>query len=171
MQVQRLANPLVNELVIGTPVKDLWNRLDPSQEAFFEDFYLNPRLALALELIIGVDAETANRTDLRDLLLKYAQGPSDQQLSELLRLNVSVDPVPLGSQNRLGGLGGDAAGYPNGRRPGDDTVDISLQVVGGPNYIAIGAGDNVNGNDFPLPEAFPFLATPSNGVERVFANP
>ena len=74
-QVQRLANPLVNEAIIGTVDKDRWNSLEPDQESRFEDYYLNPRLALAMELVFGVPAAKTNRTDLRDLLLKYQ--PSD----------------------------------------------------------------------------------------------
>ena len=74
VQVQRLANPLVNEAIIGTADKDRWNRLDPSKESAFLDYYLNPRLALALELVYTVPAATSNRTDLRDLLLKYKPG-------------------------------------------------------------------------------------------------
>ena len=75
-QVQRLANPLVNEAIIGTVDKDRWNSLEPDQESRFEDYYLNPRLALAMELVFGVPAAKTNRTDLRDLLLKYQ--PSDR---------------------------------------------------------------------------------------------
>ena len=85
-QVQRLANPLVNEVIIGTEDKDRWNSLEPDQESKFLDYYLNPRLALALELVFGVPAAKTNRTDLRDLLLKYQ--PGDPRLSELLRLNL-----------------------------------------------------------------------------------
>src|SRR5206468_10770440 len=70
-QVQRLANPLVNEAIIGTIDKDRWNALEPEQEARFEGYYLNPRLALAMEIVFGVPAAKTNRTDLRDLLLKY----------------------------------------------------------------------------------------------------
>ena len=179
VQVQRLANPLVNETIIGTPSKDRWNRLAPYQEAQFEEFYLTPRLALALELVLGVPAAKENRTDLRDLLLTYpgATGNNDddddddRRLSELLRLNVSVPPTPLAGQQRLTVLAGDNAGWPNGRRPNDDVLDIAVQVVGGPNYIAAGAGDAVNVNDLPLPATFPFLSAPWDGRNRVHANP
>jgi hypothetical protein len=167
VQVQRLANPLVNEAIIGTVDKDRWNSLDPEDEAQFEDYYLNPRLALALQLVFGAQASTTNRTDLRDLFLKY--DPSDTQLSELLRLNLSVSPVPLGQQQPLTVLAGDNAGWPNGRRPIDDVTDIAIKVIGGPNYA--GAGDGVTLNDKPLPSAFPFIASPWDGRNRVHQNP
>lgn len=98
-EVQRLANPLVNEAIIGTVDKDRWNSLEPDQERRFEDYYLNPRLALAMELVFGVPAAKTNRTDLRDLLLKYQ--PGDTRLSELLRLNLLVPPTPFADQKRM----------------------------------------------------------------------
>jgi hypothetical protein len=189
--VQRLANPLVNETIIGTVDKDRWNRRDPSQEKRFVDYYLKPRLALALQLVVGLDtgctpfgdadcqpnppapADTTlsafNRTDLVNILLKYS--PDDKKLSELLRLDISVEPVALADQQRLTVLAGDNAGWPNGRRPIDDVTDVAVQVVGGPNYIEAGAGDNVNENDMPLPDTFPFLSTPWDGVNRIHQNP
>jgi hypothetical protein len=161
VQIQRLANPLINEVVIGTQDKDLWNRTEPEDEGQFLDYYLNPRLATAMQLVFGVPAATMGRTDLVNLLLKYS--PSDSQLSELLRLNLSVPPTPLASQKRLTVLAGDNAGWPNGRRPKDDVTDIALRVVGGPNYIAAHAADGVNTNDKTLSAEFPFLATPWDG--------
>ena len=170
-QVQRLANPLVNETIIGTEDKDRWNALKPDQESRFTDYYLNPRLALALELVYGVPAAKNNRTDLRDLLLKYS--PSDSRLSELLRLNLNVPPTPLAQQKRMGPLAtpADPASWPNGRRPKDDVTDIAIRVVGGPNYIGGRAGDGVNVDDAPLGNSFPFLATPANGRDRQHDNP
>ena len=170
-QVQRLANPLVNETIIGTVDKDRWNALEPQKERRFEDYYLNPRLALAMELVFGVPAEKTNRTDLRDLLLKYQ--PSDTRLSELLRLNLAVPPTPLAAQKRMTVLADtpDPAGWPNGRRPKDDVTDIAIRVVGGANYIAARAADGVNVDDAPLTGSFPFLATPSDGRNRQHDNP
>jgi uncharacterized protein DUF4331 len=177
VQIQRLANPLVNEVIIGTFQKDRWNRVDPEDEGQFLDFYLNPRYALALETVIGVPAAKTNRTDLRDLLLKYK--PSDRRLSELLRLDVSVDPTALAAQKRLGPLahnasGGatpDPAGWPNGRRPIDDVTDIATRVVAGPNYIGARAADGINHNDRAFPNAFPFIPGPWDGRNRVHDNP
>jgi hypothetical protein len=167
VQIQRLANPLVNETIIGTVDKDRWNSLDPENEERFRDYYINPRLALALELIVGVPAATSGRQDLVDLLLKYQ--PSSERLSELLRLDVSVPPTPLAAQRRMGPLAtpADAAAWPNGRRPRDDVLDIAVRVVGGPNYIAARAGDGVNVDDVGLTTEFPFLGVPSSGRDRV----
>jgi hypothetical protein len=171
VQVQRLANPLINETIIGTEDKDLWNALRPHKEGAFVDYYENPRLALALELIFGVPGATSGRDDLVDLLLKYQA--TDEQLSELLRLDISVAPTPLAAQRRMTVLAtpADPAGWPNGRRPRDDVLDIAVRVVGGPNYVAARAGDGVNRNFRPLPSAFPFLATPQDGRDRVHNNP
>jgi hypothetical protein len=167
IQVQRLANPLVNEAIIGVAEKDRWNALDPEDEDEFLDYYTSPRLALALQIVFGATAPTSNRTDLRDLFLKY--DPADKELSELLRLNLAVAPKPLAQQQPLTVLAGDNAGWPNGRRPIDDVTDIAVKVVGGPNFA--GAGDSVTLNDKPLPSAFPFLASPWDGRNRQHANP
>ena len=185
VQVQRLANPLVNELVIGTKDKDEWNTLEPFQEKRFLDYYLRPRVGLALELVFGVPTGCTpfgspscepdppgskpfaewNRDDLVAVLL--GGKPDDSQLSELLRLDLSVDPLPLASQKRLTVLAGDSAGWPNGRRPRDDVTDIALRVVGGPNYITNRAGDGVNVDDADLLTRFPFLALPADGRNYV----
>jgi hypothetical protein len=191
VQVQRLANPLVNEVIIGLQDKDRWNATEPEQESQFLGYYLKPRLALALQLVFGFNTGCTafgdpscspnppaatdltlsgfNRTDLGSVLLKYQ--PSDTKLSELLRLNLNVLPTPLASQQRLTLLAGDNAGWPNGRRPLDDVTDVAVEVVGGPNYIGAGAGDNVNANDKALPAAFPFLASPWDGRGRFHVNP
>jgi uncharacterized protein DUF4331 len=168
VQVQRLANPLVNELIIGTKDKDEWNRLEPNDEARFLDYYQNPRLALALELVFGVPAAKTDRNDLVSLLL--GGPPNDSHLSELLRLDLSTDPKPLASQKRLSVLAGDNAGWPNGRRPRDDVTDIAIRVVGGPNYVNALAGDGVNVDDADLMTQFPFLALPADGRDFVSGN-
>ncbi|HZY42894.1 MAG TPA: DUF4331 domain-containing protein, partial [Anaerolineae bacterium] len=90
VQVQRLANPLVNEAIIGTADKDKWNAKDPSKEAMFLDYYRNPRLGTALKLVFGADVPATPREDLVNILLKY--GPSDPRYSDLLRLNLDVAP-------------------------------------------------------------------------------
>ena len=198
VQVQRLANPLINELFIGTVDKDRWNATEPDEEGQFLDYYRNPRLALALETVFGVPAAKTDRNDLVDALLRYAPGPAsptaqasptvqgkptgqpgrpgnerrDGTLSELLRLDVSVAPTPLGQQKRLGALlSTDKAGWPNGRRPKDDVTDVAIRVVGGPNFVNGRAGDGVNVDDAALIDKFPFLATPANGRDRVHTNP
>jgi hypothetical protein len=190
VQVQRLANPLINETIIGTADKDEWNARDPEDEGRFLDYYLRPRLALALETVFGFKTGCTpfgtascapnppgstpfanwNRTDLVNVLLKYA--PTDTQLSELLRLDVSVAATPLASQRRMGILAGppDPAAWPNGRRPKDDVTDIAIRVVGGPNYIGARAGDGVNTNDKTLTNQFPFIPSPHDGRNRQHAN-
>jgi hypothetical protein len=170
VQVQRLANPLINEAIIGTKDKDLWNATEPDDEERFVDYYLNPRLALALELVFGVPAASSGRQDLVDLLLKYNPG---DRLSELLRLDINVPPTPLAAQRRMTVLATppDPAGWPNGRRPKDDVTDIAVRVVGGPNYVAGRAGDGVNKHFAPTSASFPFLATPQDGRNRRHENP
>jgi hypothetical protein len=196
VQVQRLANPLINELVIGTKDKDLWNGLEPEQESQFLHYYLKPRFALAEQLVFGVptgclvplsgctpnpsastglDLANFNRTDLQALLLQYnpiVYGPGQGGAnSDLLRLNLSTDPTPLDQQSSLpGALGGDAAAWPNGRRPKDDVTDIAAKAVGGPNYLPLPTIDGVEANDQAYPPAFPFLAAPHDGVTRVHRN-
>lgn len=189
VQVSRLANPLVNELIINTPSKDKWNATEPEYEAQFQPMYTNPVIATALNLVYGVPivpidgSSPSNRTDLMKILLKYP----DQSLagthcgspcSELLRLDLRVAPTPPESQNRLGAaLSPDKAGWPNGRRPNDDVTDIAVRVVGGTNYIAARAGDGVNflagapTAGIPLTangiaKEFPFLPTPYDGKNR-----
>jgi hypothetical protein len=166
VQVQRLANPLVNEVIIGTEDKDRWNATDPARERRFVKYYNEPRLVTALEAVFGVDAEPL--FDLRDVFLTYTPG-RHSKLSELLRLDISVEPVPLASQSPLTVLEGDNAGWPNGRRPIDDVTDVAIRVVGGANFAT--AGDNVNANDLPLLDTFPFLATPWDGLNRIHQNP
>jgi len=190
VQVARMANPLVNELIINTPSKDLWNGTEPENEARFQAFYKDPVLGTAFVLVYGVPvtsvfgAEAPNRTDLMTILLKYAGQPLDggncgSPCSELLRLDLSVAPTAPESQSRLGAaLSSDGAGWPNGRRPNDDVTDIAIRVVGGTNYIAAQAGDGVNflagapgvvGVDITangIARNFPFLPDPYDGKNR-----
>lgn len=187
VQVARMGNPLVNELIINTPQKDRWNATDPEDEAKFEAFYKNPVIATALFLVYKVpivpinSSPAANRTDLMSILLKYpGQNLNGDRCgrpcSELLRLDLSKYPTAPEKQNRLGAvLGGDPAGWPNGRRPNDDVTDIAVRVVGGNNYIGARAGDGVNflqgapgagGQNVTangIAKTFPFLPTPYSG--------
>ena len=153
VQVSRMANPLINELIINTPAKDLWNAQEPEREAQFQSFYKTPVIQTVFDLVFGgfgVKTPARPRTDLMQLFLKYpGQALAGQDCgtpcSELLRLDLSVPPTAAESQSRLGAaLGGDPAGFPNGRRPNDDVTDIAIRVVGGPDYIALKAGDGVN---------------------------
>jgi hypothetical protein len=182
VQVSRLANPLVNELLIDTPTKDRWNAAEPEDEAQFQEFYKAPSLATALNLIFGLPVPPTPRTDLMALLLKYPGQPLDgtncgSPCSELLRLDLSIPPTLPEDQKRLGGLATppDPAGFPNGRRPNDDVTDIAVRVVGGPAFIANRVGDGINflqgaqGSNLTangIYTVFPFLPTPYDGRNR-----
>jgi hypothetical protein len=138
VQVSRLGMPLVNEVVIGLKDKNKFNNSEPKDDAQFADYVTNPTLPALLEILFGgagVKAPTNfPRTDLVAAFLTGVQGlnqPANVVASEMLRLNTAIVPVPAASQNRLGVLGGDNAGFPNGRRPGDDVVDIELRVAMG----------------------------------------
>ncbi len=185
VQVARMANPLINELIIGTGMKDAWNAGDPEQEKKFLDFYLNPRLVGVINLAFNLNFPTSNRTDLVAALLKYSgQNPNEctnsNRCSELLRLDTTVTPTAPESQKRLGGLAGDAAGFPNGRRPNDDVTDIVLRVAAGiliapppvpvprlgdgVNFNIGAPGTNITANG--IYTRFPFLPTPHDGRNR-----
>ena len=171
-QVQRLANPLINELIIGTGSKDRFSMDAPVNDAQFANFFLNPLLATVLGTI-GVPVPSAPRTDLLPLVQYMAPicpgcpanggGP----IADLLRLNTGITPTAFSSAKRLGFIAGDPAGFPNGRRPADDVVDIALRVVGG---VLVDAkkygtllGDGVNISSSPLQSTFPFLGAAYNG--------
>jgi hypothetical protein len=153
VQVSRMGNPLVNELIITTPSKDLWNAQEPETEAQFQEFYRQPVVAAEFELLFGgfgIHVPATPRTDLMSVLLKYpgqplAGGNCGSPCAELLRLDLRVAPTAAEAQNRLGAaLSGDKAGWPNGRRPNDDVTDIATRVVGGADYIGAKVGDGVN---------------------------
>ena len=141
-QVQRLANPLINELVIGIGTKDYWSMSNPLNDAQFAPFDLDPEFVKIVDSLYSVLAPgalyspPAPRTDLLPLV-EYlppiaASGTPSGPIADLLRLNTGVAPTAPGSAKRLGLLAGDAAGFPNGRRLADDVVDITLRVaVGG----------------------------------------
>ena len=140
VQVSRLGMPLVNELVIGTRDKNLFNASRPRDDAQFGTYVTNPTLPALLNALFGVTAPCLPRNDLVSVFLTGLPGvnrPEDVRPAEMLRLNTDTSPVtgipvrPRGQQSYLGAVGGDLAGFPNGRRPGDDVVDISLRVVMG----------------------------------------
>jgi hypothetical protein len=137
-QVSRLGMPLVNELVIGLPDKDRFNASSPSGDAQFADYVTNPSLPVLLQALFGSAGVTAPnvypRTDLVAAFLTGIKGlnqPVKASPAEELRLNTSTAVTALASQNDLGVLGGDTSGFPNGRRPIDDVVDIELRVAMG----------------------------------------
>ena len=183
VEVSRLGMPLVNELVIGLPDKDKWNSSQPIDDAQFLIYVTNPSVpALIQALFPTVTAPTLfPRSDLVATFLTGLKGinqPPNVVPSEMLRLNTSTAVTPMGSQSRLGALGGDLAGYPNGRRPGDDTVDITLDVAMGALIKAgtFGFGTPSQAPSGGLPftdgafldatffnDAFPYLKTPLPG--------
>jgi len=139
-QVSRLANPLVNELVIGLKDKDKFNMSQPINDAQFATYVTNPTVpALIQALYPTLKAPTKfPRADLVAVFLTGIAGVTAPahlvNPAEEMRLNTSIPITPYGSQNRLGVIAGDNAGYPNGRRPGDDVVDITLRVAMGRLY-------------------------------------
>lgn len=167
-QVQRMGNPLINEVLIGTGSKDRFSMSDPADDAQFANFILDPLLARALNAVFGgLPVPDAPRTDLL-LLAQYLApiappGTPAGPVADLLRLNTGVPPTPAAKRSRLGALAGDLGGFPNGRRVSDDVTDISLRAVAGvlagfnnAPYILI--GDGVNTNDVPYQETFPYVA-------------
>jgi hypothetical protein len=138
VQVSRLGAPLVNELVIGLPDKDRFNASRPKDDAQFADYVTNPSLPVLLQTLFGAAGVKAPavypRSDLVAAFLTGVSGlnkPAKVSASEMLRLNTSIVPTPVGSQSDLGVLGSDTGGFPNGRRPIDDVVDIELRVAMG----------------------------------------
>ncbi|NRR31246.1 DUF4331 domain-containing protein [Oxalobacteraceae bacterium] len=137
-QVSRLGMPLVNEVVIGLKDKDRFNHSKPSADAQFADYVTNPTLPALVEVLFGsAGAKAPTNFPRNDLVATFLTGvkglnqPAKVSAAEMLRLNTSIAPVAAGAQKRLGVIDGDNAGFPNGRRPGDDVVDIALRVVMG----------------------------------------
>jgi hypothetical protein len=179
-QVSRLGSPLVNELIIPLKLKDSFNRTTPEGDSQFAPFVTNPQLAQLLSAVFGITVPAAPRNDLVAIFatgipVNSVTGPnfttflSDGRPHEMLRLNVAI--APSSNPSRLGLLGGDVAGFPNGRRVFDDVVDIALRAVAGgtpftpatnisPNNTL---GDGVANNDVPFLTRFPYLGVPQSG--------
>ena len=133
-QVSRLGSPLVNELVIGLKDKNKFNNSQPRDDAQFLSYVTNPSLPVLLNALFGVNVPQTPRNDLVAAFLTGVPGlnqPKNVKPSEMLRLNTAIAPTLPATQNDLGVLGGDLAGFPNGRRPYDDVVDIALRAEGG----------------------------------------
>jgi hypothetical protein len=177
VQVSRLGMPLVNELVIGLPDKDKFNNSLPQNDGQFAVYVTNPTLPALLQILFpGVAvAPCLPRNDLVVAFLTGVDGlnkPVNVTPSEMLRLNTSIAARPAAMQSRLGVLGGDTAGFPNGRRPGDDVVDITLRVAMG---ALISDAQCAPNNTAPLTDGafldasfidstFPYLRTPVAGA-------
>jgi hypothetical protein len=137
VQVSRLGQPLVNEVIIGLKDKDAFNASQPKDDAQFANYVTNPTLPALIQILFGSAGVVAPtnfpRTDLITVFLTGVPGVNQTTpaLAEMLRLNTTTPTLAAASQNNLGVIGGDTAGFPNGRRPGDDVVDIALRVVMG----------------------------------------
>lgn len=180
-QVSRLGMPLVNEVVIGLPDKDLFNASQPKDDAQFLKYVTNPALPELIEaLYFDAGVRAPNLFPREDLVAAFLTGvPGLNQTAtpcEMVRLNTSISPVAANAQSNLGVLGGDTAGFPNGRRPGDDVVDIELRVAMGFLIFAGAFGDGQDAPSGELPftdgatvdasffdQAFPYLRTPIPG--------
>jgi hypothetical protein len=170
VQVSRLGDPLVNEVLIPTNLKDHWNATTPAQDGQFKQYYTNSILAAVLQKLYPKFGpfKQKGRTDLLQVLgtgipkLNFT-GP---KVMDELRLNLSVPPTPGAKVNNLGVIAGDNAGYPNGRRLADDIVDISERVVGG-ELIGhkLPLGDGVDANDLKNMSVFPYVPAPFSGFD------
>jgi hypothetical protein len=160
VQVDRVGNPLTVEALIPTPMKDYWNRSNPSQDSQFAQYIGNPFFATGiLNGVFGLSVPPAPRNDLLGVFVP-----------DIMRVDLTIPPTAPGSQNRLGPLAGDNAGWPfGGRRPIDDVVDIGFRALAGVLVTGYGIapnnqlGDGVNSNDVPLQNVFPFHAAPHAG--------
>jgi uncharacterized protein DUF4331 len=179
VEVSRLGMPLVNEVVIPVGQKDKWNGSLPQDDAQFLPYVTDPEVPHVVESLYGIPVPDSDpntpgvqRDDLVQVFLTGIPGlnqPPNVTASEQLRLNMSIppcEPASCAAYSRLGVIGGDNAGYPNGRRLADDVIDISLQVVEG---VLLGQdtglGDGVDANDVPFGTVFPYVATPASGSD------
>jgi hypothetical protein len=147
-QVSRVGMPLVNEVIIGLDAKDRFNTSKPKDDAQFIDYVTNPVLPAVVETLFPAAKAPTNfpRTDLVTVFLKGIEGvnqPKNVVASEMLRLNTAIAPTALAAQKPLGVADGDNAGFPNGRRPGDDIVDASLRVAMGALCVLTGTTDTL----------------------------
>lgn len=175
VQVNRLGNPVFNEALVPLADKDKYNRTSPVDDAQFESYALNPELAFLINFVYDLGIAESGRTDLAAVFIP-----------DVLRVATTTGPVPLiGDEgfSRFGFVGGDttggvSSGWPNGRRFGDDVIDIALTAVAsGPSYDPITVvGDNVVTNVLPSAPGetngpylgvFPYAATPNSGTNNV----
>jgi hypothetical protein len=171
VQVSRLGNPLVNEVVIPLGKKDQFNRTTPDRDAaLYGQYVVKPELAAILNALFNIKAPETGRTDIVQALLQglpmlnQHKGIDGPPAVDTIKLNLGV--APSNTESRFGVIGGDNAGFPNGRRLGDDVVDIELQVVAGllkGNKVPL--GDGVDRNDVPYLSTFPYEAAPHSGFD------
>ena len=170
VQVSRLGNPLVNEVVIPLGKKDYFNETEPQDDAAnFGRYVTSPELAKVLNVLYpGLNVPETGRDDIVTALLTGIPGltqiGSKPAAADTLKINLGVPPTA--TPNRFGLLAGDKQGFPNGRRLTDDVTDIALRVVGGflkGNKLPL--GDGVDQNDVPFRSSFPYVAAPRNGFD------
>src|SRR5688572_6717012 len=169
VQVSRLGNPLINEVIIPIGKKDKFNATSPADDAKnFGRFALNPEPARILNALFGLGIQETNRTDIVQALLTGVPGLTQigkkPAAADTLKINLGVPPAA--NPNRFGVLAGDLAGFPNGRRLADDVVDIELRVIAGallspPKNIPL--GDGVDQNDRPFRSQFPYVSLANDG--------
>jgi hypothetical protein len=176
VQVSRLGNPLINEVIIPISKKDKFNRTSPADDAKnFGQYALSPEPAKLLNALFKLGVKENNRTDIVQALLTGVPGLTqispDAVPADTLKLNLGVPPSA--NPNRFGVLAGDTAGFPNGRRLADDATDIELRVIGGAllkpeqGGKQLPLGDGVDQNDKPFRSAFPYVATPRDGFSGI----
>ena len=192
-QVSRLANPLFNEVIVPMARKDQWNALDPSDDDDFAQYVAKPELAGLLPVLYpnvfnNLKAYTKPRADLLAILLTGIptgvvpnfQNYTGSKQADLLRLNMAIRPAS--KPNDLGVVGGDLAGFPNGRRVNDDVVTIELRAIAGvtiplvdknftPDGAASGITDGTTNTNLPVLKHFPYLGNPAGGYETMPGNP
>jgi hypothetical protein len=174
VQVSRLGNPLVNEVVIPLGKKDQFNRTQPRNDAAnYGAFVVKPELAHLMNVLFNLGVKETGRTDIVTALLTGVPGltqiSAKPAAADTLKINLGVPPAA--TPNRFGVIGGDNAGFPNGRRLGDDVVDIELRVIGGFLLPAdqggkkLPLGDGVDQNDKAFLSGFPYVAAPTAGLD------
>ncbi len=187
MQVSRLGNPLFNEVIVPMARKDEWNASDPSDDGSFLQYVQHPELATLIPILYpgefhNLTTITAARADLVAILLTGLpagivggfQNYTGPTYADMLRLNVAIPPAA--SPNPLGVVGGDLAGFPNGRRVVDDVVSIELKAIAGATYKLVSPGytvdpavGSVSTGLVAVPgrfqSSFPFLGTPHDGFD------
>jgi Domain of unknown function (DUF4331) len=172
VQVSRLGNPLINEVIVPIGQKDKFNATSPADDAKnFGTFALNPEPARILNALFNLGIKETNRTDIVTALLTGVDGltkiGNNPAAADTLKLNLGVQPAA--NPNRFGVLAGDLAGFPDGRRLTDDAVDIELRVIAGALLPAdqggkqIPLGDGVDRNDKPLRSQFPYVGLANDG--------
>ena len=172
VQVSRLGAPLVNEVVLPIGLKNAYNNLPPVKDATVMpvvERVTDPEVPKLIEKIYDIPAPATPREDLVAAFLTGIEGlnqPPTVKPAEMLRLNTGI--APADGPNRLGVIGKDTSGFPNGRRLIDDVVDIELQVLEGAIITGeivepLAAGDKVDSNDLAFADAFPYVALPHSG--------